>query len=73
MRSLNFYLQPKREWGPALPENRIGRYASPFSDVTAANGSAPVNDYVTDMKDRPQDFVNGAYVADTGETAATKF
>nr|XP_022323366.1 sodium- and chloride-dependent glycine transporter 1-like [Crassostrea virginica] len=65
--------KPKHEWGPALPENRIGRYASPFSDVTAANGSAPVNDYVTDMKDRPQDFVNGAYVADTGETAATKF
>lgn len=65
--------KPKSDWGPALTENRTGRYAAPFSDVTNSNGSAPANDYVMDMKGQPQEYSNEAYVADPVDTVATKF
>lgn len=67
------YFKPKSDWGPALTENRTGRYVAPFSDVTNSNGSAPANDYVMDMKGQPQEYSNQAYVAEPVDTVATKF
>lgn len=65
--------KPTEDWGPALPENRTGRYSVAFNDITS-NGSAPANDYSVDMmKMQSKEYENKAYVIEAGDTTATKF